>query len=269
MKRVERFYDQNPQYEWERLERHRTEFAVTMRVLEDYLPKPPAKILDVGGGPGRYAIALTQRGYEVTLFDISQSCLDLAKEKAKEAGVELAGYEHGDATDLSRFDDESFAAVLLMGPLYHLLEEVERRRAIREARRVLKPGGLVFAAFTTRYAPIRWAAKYEPQWVLEQRERLAELLTSGVLRARPEGGFTDAYFSHPAEVRPLMEGKGFQTLDLIACEGVISLLEEKVNDLAGELWEAWVELNYRVGRDPAVHGAAAHLLYVGERAKDQ
>jgi SAM-dependent methyltransferase len=202
MSRVKRFYDQNPQYEWERLERHRTEFAVTMRALEDYLPKPPAKILDVGGGPGRYAIALTQRGYEATLFDISQGCLDLA-------------------------------------------------------------------AFTTRYAPIRWAAKYEPQWVLEQRERLAELLTSGVLRARPEGGFTDAYFIYPAEVRPLMEGEGFQTLDLIACEGMISLLEEKVNDLAGELWEAWVELNYRVGRDPAVHGAAAHLLYVGERAKDQ
>lgn len=64
MSKVERFYDQNPQYEWERLERHRTEFAVTMRVLEDYLPQPPAKILDVGGGPGRYAIALTQRGYK-------------------------------------------------------------------------------------------------------------------------------------------------------------------------------------------------------------
>jgi 2-polyprenyl-3-methyl-5-hydroxy-6-metoxy-1,4-benzoquinol methylase len=65
-------------------------FAVTMRTLGDYLPQPPAKILDIGGGPGRYAI--TQRGYEVTLFDLSQGCLDLAK--AKEAGVELAGYEH-------------------------------------------------------------------------------------------------------------------------------------------------------------------------------
>ena len=138
MGKVERFYDQNPEYEWERLERHRTEFAVTMRAFEDYLPKPPARILDVGGGPGRYAIALTQRGYEVTLFDLSRGCLDLAREKAEEAGAKLAGYEHGDAQDLSRFQDESFDAVLLLGPLYHLLEEGERRLAIREARRVLR-----------------------------------------------------------------------------------------------------------------------------------
>jgi len=266
MNQVERFYDRNPQYEWERLERHRTEFAITLRALEDYLPKPPAKILDVGGGPGRYAIALIQRGYEVTLFDLSRGCLELAREKAEEAGVELAGYEHGDARDFSRFEDESFDAVLLLGPLYHLLEEGDRRRAIREARRVLRPEGLVFAAFIARYAPIRWAAKHEPEWILEHRARVNELLASGALRARPGGGFTDAYFSHPSEVWPLMEAEGFKTLDLIACEGVVSMIEEKVNELSGELWEAWVELNYRLGRDPSLHGAAEHLLYVGRRS---
>ncbi len=58
MNEIEAFYDENAQYEWERLERHRTEFAVTLRALKDYLPPAPAKILDVGGGPGRYAIAL-------------------------------------------------------------------------------------------------------------------------------------------------------------------------------------------------------------------
>ena len=266
MGQVERFYDQNPEYEWERLERHRTEFAVTMRALEDYLPKPPAKILDVGGGPGRYAIALTQRGYEVTLFDLSRACLELARKKAEEAGAKLAGYEHGDARDLSRFEDESFDAVLLLGPLYHLLEEGDRRRAIREARRVLRPGELIFAAFITRYGPIRRIAKHEPQRILEDRERLEQLLTSGAVRPRPGGRFTDAYRSHPSEVRPLMETEGFKTLDLIACEGVISLLEEKVNELSGKLWEAWVELNYRLGRDPSLHGAAEHLLYVGRRS---
>jgi len=269
MSEVERFYDQNPQYEWERLKRHRTEFAVTMRALEDHLSKPPAKILDVGGGPGRYAIALSQRGYDVTLFDLSRACLDLAREKAKEAGVELAGYEHGDARDLARFDDESFDAVLLMGPLYHLLEEGDRRRAIREARRVLRPKGLIFVAFITRYAPIRWAAKHEPEWILEHRARVNELLTSGALRARPGGGFTDAHFNHPSEVRPLMEAEGFKTLDLIACEGIVSMIEEKVNELSGELWEAWVELNYRLGRDPSLHGAAEHLLYVGRKSWSQ
>ncbi|MFQ6033796.1 MAG: class I SAM-dependent methyltransferase, partial [Candidatus Bipolaricaulia bacterium] len=205
--RVERFYDRNPQYEWERLERHRMEFAVTMRALEDHLPRPPAEILDIGGGPGRYAIELAKQGYRVTLFDLSRGCLEFAKERAEEAGVELAGREHGNATDLSRFEDEGFDALLLMGPLYHLLEEGERRRAIQEARRVLKPDGVIFAAFITRYAPIRWAAKYEPEWIMEHRERLEQLLATGALRARPEGGFTDAYFIHPSEIGPLMEGE--------------------------------------------------------------
>ena len=266
MSYVEHFYDENAEHEWERLERHRTEFAVTMRALEDHLPEPPAKVLDVGGGPGRYAIALAQRRYAVTLFDLSQGCLNLAKRKSKEAGVELAGYEHGTATDLSRFKDGSFDAVLLMGPLYHLLEERERRQAIREARRVLKPGGPIFAAFITRYAPIRWAAKYEPKWILENRDLLEQLLTSGALPAGPEGGFTDAYFSHPAEIRPLMENEGFETVDLIACEGVVSMIEERINELSGELWEAWVELNYRLGRDPSLHGGAEHLLYIGRKS---
>lgn len=89
MSEVEAFYDRNPQYEWERLEHHRTEFAVTLRAFKDYLPAVPAKILDVGGGPGRYSIALAQLGYEVTLFDLSKNCLELAKQKAQETQVAL------------------------------------------------------------------------------------------------------------------------------------------------------------------------------------
>lgn len=75
-------YDAHPEHEWERLQRHRTEFAVTLRALDTYLPPPPATILDIGGGPGRYAIELARLGYEVTLLDLSQANLALAKDKA-------------------------------------------------------------------------------------------------------------------------------------------------------------------------------------------
>ena len=64
-----------------------------------------------------------------------------------------------------------------------------------------------------------------------------------------------------------MESEGLETLGLIACEGVISMIEEKINELTGEAFEAWVELNYKLGRDPTVHGAAEHLLYVGRKAR--
>ncbi len=72
MNQVENYYDTDPTLEWERLNRHRTELAVTLRALDEYLPPAPAKIADIGGGPGRYAIELTRKGYSVTLVDLSQ-----------------------------------------------------------------------------------------------------------------------------------------------------------------------------------------------------
>ncbi|MFO7662298.1 MAG: class I SAM-dependent methyltransferase [Chloroflexota bacterium] len=81
MNPVEAHYDRHAEQEWERLERHRTEFAVTCRILVDNLPSPPANILDIGGGPGRYALHLIQQGYDVTLLDLSSNCLDLATKK--------------------------------------------------------------------------------------------------------------------------------------------------------------------------------------------
>ena len=265
MSRVERFYDEHVEHEWGRLERHRTEFAVTMCALEDYLPPPPAAILDVGGGPGRYSVALARRGYAVTLLDISGSVLAFAEQKAHELGVELGGLVHGSATDLCPEQDESFDAVLLMGPLYHLIQPDDRERALREARRVLKPNGLVFASFITRYAPILEAARRQPEWILLHRDRCEQLLATGVLTERPGGGFTDAYFATPAEVCPLLEANGFETLDLLSAEGVTATVADEIEKLDGEAWEAWVRLNYRLGKDPSVLGAAFHLLYVGRR----
>src|SRR5512136_2362422 len=102
---ISHIYDKDPQHEWERMDRHRTEFAVTLRAMHEYLPSPPARVLDCGGGPGRYAIELARQGYDVTLFDLSAGNLALAREKADEAGVMLAGVEQGTALDLSWFAD--------------------------------------------------------------------------------------------------------------------------------------------------------------------
>ncbi len=78
---VEAFYDRDAEHEWERGDRHRTEFAVTLRALAEHLPPPPARILDCGGGPGRFSIELARQGYDVTLFDLSAGNLALARAK--------------------------------------------------------------------------------------------------------------------------------------------------------------------------------------------
>ncbi len=268
MDEVRAFYDKNAQNEWDRLDRHRTEFAVTLRALGDYLPHLPAEVLDVGGGPGRYSVALAKLGYRVTLLDLSEACLQLAQKKAQEAGVNLAECVRGDAIDLRRFRDSSFDVVLLMGPLYHLLDVDSRERAVKETHRVLKKSGLVFATFITRYAPLRWSAKSEPEWLSQGKE----LLETGVWSPSATGipskarvGFTSSYFAHPAEIRPLLKRNGFEDLDLIGCEGAVSMIEEKINELKGDEFDSWVDLNYRLGKEMSLHGAAEHLLYVGRK----
>jgi S-adenosylmethionine-dependent methyltransferase len=265
---IERLYDGQPQREWERAERHRTEFAVTLRALDEHLPAPPARVLDCGGGPGRYAIELARQGYDVTLFDLSSACLHMAEKNAQEAGVTLAAYAHGTATDLSCFPDQSFDAVLLMGPLYHLLEEAERLQALAEAHRVLKPGGPLLAAFITRYAPIRYVAAHEPQYPLEQPELLEMMLSTGRLSPRDEqeSAFV-AYFAHPNEVVPLCQRAGFEVRTVLGVEGLVSMIEDGVNALSGAAWEAWVDLNHRLAEDPSLHGGVEHLLVVAHRPR--
>lgn len=265
MSKVRAYYDQSAEYEWGRLERHRMEFAVTMRAMQQYLPAPPAAALDIGGGPGRYSIALAKHGYRMTLLDLSPNLLAFARMKAAEMGVELAGVMQGTALDLAPLPDSSFDAVLLMGPLYHLLKAEEREQSVREAFRVLRPGGICLASFISRYSVFRNAAKYEPEWLIRRREQAQEILASGTSVVGENSGFTDAHFIHPTDVKPLLEGAGFESLDLIGVEALVDMIEEKVNELTGENWEAWVDLSYRAGRDPCLMGASSHLLWVGRK----
>ena len=265
---IQAYYDRQSESEWHRLERHRTEFTVTLRALLEHLPPPPARVLDCGGGPGRYAIELAQRGYQVTLFDLSAQNLDLARQKAAELGQSLAGYERGTATDLSRFAPGSFAAALLLGPLYHLLQEDERRQALLAAYRVLKPGAPLFAGFLTRYAVARYCAAHEPYWPLEEPALWKAVMDTGVIPPRGEhaSAFV-AYGIHPTEVPPLLHDTGFELRSLLGVEGLVSMIEQTVNALTGPAWELWADLNYRVAANPSLHGAVEHLLAIAVRPR--
>jgi len=263
---VQRYYDLSSSNEWARLERNRTEYALTLRALKDYLPSPPAHILDCGGGPGRYAIELTKQGYAVTLFDLSRINLSFARTQAHAASVSLAGYEHGTATDLSRFPDASFDAVLLLGPLYHLLLAAEREAALRETYRVVKPGGVIAAAFITRYAFLRYLLKERPEDLQTRASEIESFWQTGVLPTplTSDGEFV-AHLVFPNEARPFVESAGFVVRMLLGVEGLATLIDDKVNALQGEAWEAWVETNYCAAADPSLHGASDHLLCVAEK----
>ncbi|GAC1632628.1 MAG: methyltransferase domain-containing protein [Ktedonobacteraceae bacterium] len=261
---IEHYYEDSYK-EWQRLERHRMEFAVTLRALHEYLPTTPQAVLDNGGGPGRYSLALSSRGHQVTLLDLSQYNLHFAQQKAQEDKLTIHQYIQGNALNLPALWTASFDAVLLLGPLYHLLTESERRQAIREVWRVLRPGGLIFAVFITRYGALRDLAQNSPDLLLEMLAEWEEIIRTGIYRAGQGVGFTDAYFAHPAEIEPLMEDTGFVMLDLIGCEGIIARIEELVNQLTGAAWQSWVDLNYQLGHQPSLYGASDHLLYIGKK----
>jgi S-adenosylmethionine-dependent methyltransferase len=264
MSNVVKYYDQNSQAEWDRLGiRHRSEYDNSFRAILEFLPSPPARLIDIGGGPGRYAIALAKKGYTITLVDLSQNNLDLARQKAAEAGVELDGYIHANALDMTAFPVESFDAALVMGPLYHLHQEAERLAALGQAKRLLNSGGLIFGSFITRFSAFRDAAVHGYSFVEADPAYTEQWLANGI--NYHGGGFTDAYFARPEEVIPLVEKAGFKTIKMIGCEGILSGHEEYVYSLSGLDREFWLDLNYRMAQEPSLYGASDHLLYIGRK----
>jgi ubiquinone/menaquinone biosynthesis C-methylase UbiE len=130
----------------------RLEYLRTRELLARYLPLAPATVLDVGGGAGVYALPLAREGYSVHLIDAVPLHVEQAREASNlQRDSPLAGAQEGDARRLA-WDDESVDAVLLLGPLYHLTSRDDRLRALREAFRVVRPGGVVAAAAISRFA---------------------------------------------------------------------------------------------------------------------
>jgi len=256
---VEAYYD--AQDEWSRLDRYFVEFAITKRYLDEFLPDRPLNILEIGGGPGRYSIYLAGKGHRVTLLDLSSRSVRAAREHAAEAGVALADAIHGNALNLPRFE-APFDAVLLMGPLYHLTKAEDRARAAREALDALAPGGLLFAAFISCYAPtLDYLTRQIP--VAGEVESLLGYLEDGAHR---EGdGFTIAYFIDPHRARDFMDSFGLERLAFAGVENILSGREQELKQMPGAEREAWLEVGWRLSRDMNVIGSSHHLLYVGRK----
>jgi ubiquinone/menaquinone biosynthesis C-methylase UbiE len=237
------------------------EFVRTQVLLERFLPAPPAAVIDVGGGAGVHAGALAERGYEVHLVDP----VPLHVEQA--AGLGLASALQADARRLP-FENARFDAALLLGPLYHLQERAERVAALAEARRVVRPGGLVAAAAISRFASsfdgvLRGYLDHEGfEAVVEQDLRDGRHDNPG----DDPRWFTTAYFHLPGELPDELADAGLTSEGVLAIEGPfwgIPGLAEQLQD--PERRARLLRAIERVESAPSVLGASAHLLAVGRR----
>lgn len=238
------------------------ELVRTQEIFLRVLPPAPACVVDVGGGPGVYATWLADLGYEVHLVDPVPRHIDQATERAAAAGVSLASATCGTAARIELGDD-SADAILLMGPLYHLQDPDERLAALTEARRVLRPGGVVAAAAITRFAAL-----------LDGLDRgfiddptFMEIVASGLRDGRHNnltghpGYFTTAYFHLPSDLAAELDAAGFTAVEVLGVESIGWIardFSERLEDPSSR--EALLAAIRTVETEPSLLGMSPHLL---------
>ncbi|MCP5031685.1 MAG: class I SAM-dependent methyltransferase [Actinomycetia bacterium] len=238
------------------------EFIRTQELLHRFLPPPPARVLDVGGAAGIHAKPLADAGYDMTLTDPVSLHID----QARAAGIPQA--ELGDARQL-RFDDDTFDAVLLLGPLYHLPNRCDRIRAIKEARRVAGPSGLVLAAIISRFASTQDGLSRK--FLLDQdfEEIVKDDIATGHHQNPDDvpGWFTTAYFHDPLELDEEFHDGGCSVNRVLAIEGPASNLPDTDEWLNNPVHrDVLLRAIRRVEDHPSLLGASSHLLVVSQSA---
>jgi ubiquinone/menaquinone biosynthesis C-methylase UbiE len=242
------------------------EFVRSMELLTRLLPAPPARVLDVGGGPGTYAAPLAKRGYLVHVVDPVRLHVQQARQEAGADPAARFTAALGDARQLAE-PDQSQDAVLLFGPMYHLTQAADRRQALAEARRVLAPGGRLLAMAVCRFASLLdglyrdWLDDPDFRPIVDQD------LADGQHRnpdpvGRPEF-FTTAYFHTPDGLAQEVNQAGFTGVAVYGVEGPGWPLRQEWADPRRR--EQVLFAARSVETEPSLIGFSSHLIAAATR----
>jgi len=248
----------------------RLEFERTKEILSRLLPKPPARVVDVGGAAGVYSVWLADQGYDVHLVDFSPRLVDEARARNAALRNPIASLAVADARSLPQRDG-SAAAVLVMGPLYHLTSQDDRHTALREAFRVLAPSGVAAVAAVSRYASaldgLMRKLTLDPAFIrIRDRD-----LVDGQHRndSNHPDYFTTAYFHRPEDLHAELERAGFQDVNVLGIEGpgwMLGDFEARWAD--GALRTDILDVARALEAEPSLLGVSAHLIGTGRKPAD-
>ena len=262
---VRDFYDNAPQTEWDRLERQPFEFELTTYMMDKYI-RPGDSVLDIGGGPGRYSIHYAQKGCTVTLAELSPGNVALAKEKAKEAGVDFSAYAVN-CLELDKLGLPQVDHVFLMGPLYHLQSEADRVKAVEAALRRLKPGGKLYASFIQLFSGLIYDLQHGGYICEDMANPACRKLVDGVLSGEDYSGpgFTAVYFYHLRNILPFMERFPLKKLHLFSQEGFLAPNKIQLMERGEDEIRQWTEVAKEYLEVPELLSWGEHIMYIGEK----
>ena len=243
------------------------EFYRSKEIISDYITKRSV-IYDIGGGIGKYSEWLAENGHIVTLIELAPAAVEYAKKNMKTPYKA----EVGDARNIDK-PDESADVVLLMGPMYHLQDRSEREKALGEAHRVLKKGGLLIAAGISKYSTATWAlSTYGRDNDFLDDDEYMGMIKHEIIYGehnRPEKYpffIANAYFHHVDDMESELKDSGFVVSDTLAVGGSVWItptLDEKWNDVIGR--KRLLELIRLTEYERTVIGMSLHFLTVGRK----
>ena len=229
------------------------EYTVTMHYIHRFAA-PGSKVLEVGAGTGRYSIALAKEGMDVTAVELVEKNLDVLKQNSR--GVDHISSFQGDATDLSRFEDQVFDITLVLGPLYHLYDAEDIHKTIDEAIRVTRKGGVILFAFLSVFG-IMYANYLSGDW--------AEGLEENFTKDYKVKHFKEQLFTgyDIVEFEKLFEDKPVQWITTTGTDGVLEPLERRPDfAITDEDFPAFVDWYLAFSEKRELLGATNHLLYI-------
>lgn len=251
---VSSFYSQADEDNRLRKNRHgQLEYCTTLSYIHRYASKH-SKVLEVGAGTGRYSIALAKEGMEVTTVELVESNLAILRENCKDI-ENLKSYQ-GDATDLSRFIDDAFDVTLFFGPMYHLYDPDEVNRAIDEAIRVTKPGGVILFAFISVFA-IMYANYFYGNWAAGKEENFTDDYKVKHFQEQLFTGYDVVEFEQ------LFRDKPVEWITTTGVDGMLEPIEKRADfSLTDEEFKDLAEWYLMFSEKRELLGSTNHLLYI-------